>query len=54
MDIKPEPSSCLDEEDDNSSENSPFRVESCGKDGYSMGSGGNGRIKENEKDTRTN
>ena len=52
MDIKPGPSSCLDEEDDNGLENSPFRVESCGKDGYSMGSGGKGRIKENEKDTR--
>ena len=51
--MKPGSSSWLDEEDDNGSENSPFRVESCGKDGCSMGSGGGGRRKENEKDTRT-
>ena len=32
--------------------NSPFRVESYGKDSCSMGCGGGGRRKENEKDTR--
>ena len=40
MAIKPGSSSYLDEEDDNGSENSPLSVESCGKDGCSMGSGG--------------
>ena len=53
MAIKPGSSSWLDEEGGNGSENSPLRVESCGKDGCSMGSGGGGRRKENEKDTRT-
>ena len=53
MAMKPGSCSWLDEEDDNGSENSPLRVESCGKDGCSMGSGGGGRRKENEKDTRT-
>ena len=33
---------------------SPMGVESHEKDGCSMGSGGKGRIKEKEKDTRTN
>ena len=53
MAIKPGSSSWLDEEDDNGSENSPLGVESYGKDSCSMGSGGGGRNKENEKDTRT-
>ena len=53
MAIKPGSSSWLDEEDGDRSENSPLGVESCGKDGCSMGSGGGGRRKENEKDTRT-
>ena len=52
MAIKPGLSSWLDEEDGNGSENSPIRVERCGKDSYSMGSGGKGRRKEKEKDTR--
>ena len=51
--IKPGSSLWLDEEDDNGSENSPLGVESCGKDSCSMGSGGGGRNKENEKDMRT-
>ena len=54
MVIKPGSSSWLDEEVGDGSENSPLKVESCGKDGCSMGSGGKGRIKENEKDTTTN
>ena len=37
---KPGSSSWLDEEDGDGSKNSPLRVESCGKDGCSMGSGG--------------
>jgi len=41
-------------DEDGDFHNSPLGVESCGKDGCSMGSGGKGRIKENEKDTRTN
>ena len=53
MAIKPGSSSWLDEGGDNGSENSPIGVESCGKDSCSMGSGGKGRRKENEKDTRT-
>ena len=53
MAIKPGSSSLLDEEDGDDSENSPLGVESCGKDSCSMGSGGKGRRKENEKDTRT-
>jgi len=40
MAIKPGSSSWLDEEDGDDLENSPFGVESCGKDGCSMGSGG--------------
>ena len=39
MAIKPGPSSWLDEEDGDGSENSPIRVESCGKDSCSIGSG---------------
>ena len=53
MAIKPGSSSWLDEEDGDGSENSPIGVESCGKDSCSKGSGGRGRRKENEKDTRT-
>ena len=53
MAIKPRSSSYLDEEDHNGLENSPLRVESCGKDGCSIGSVGKGRRKENKKDTRT-
>ena len=41
-------------DEDDGLQNSPLRVESCGKDGCSMGSGGKGRIKENERDTRMN
>ena len=52
MAIKPGSSSWLDEEDGDGSENSPIGVESCGKDNCSMGSGGKGRRKEKEKDTR--
>ena len=52
MAIKPGPSSWLDEEDGDGLENSPIGVESYGKDSGSMGSGGKGRRKENEKDTR--
>ena len=52
MAIKPGSSSWLDEEDGNGSENSPIGVESCGKDSCQEGSGGRGRRKENEKDTR--
>ena len=40
MAIKPGSSSRLDEEDGDGSENSIIRVESCGKDSCSMGSGG--------------
>jgi hypothetical protein len=36
------------------SKNSPLSIESCVKDSCSIGSGGRGRIKENEKYTRTN
>ena len=46
-------SSWSDEKDGDGSENSPIGVESCGKDNCSMGSGGKGRRKEKEKDTRT-
>ena len=46
-------SSWLEEEDGDGSDNSPIGVESCGKDSYSMGSGGKGRRKENQRDTRT-
>ena len=53
MAIKPRSSSWLDEEDGNGLENSLIGVESCGKDSCSKGSGGRGRRKENEKDTRT-
>ena len=53
MAIKPGSSSWLDVEDGDGSKNSPIRVESCGKDSFSKGSGGRGRRKENEKDTRT-
>ena len=53
MAIKLGLSSWLDEEDGDGLENSPIGVESCGKDSGSMGSGGKGRRKENEKDTRT-
>jgi len=53
MVIKPGPSSWLDEEGGDGSENSPIGVESCEKDSYSKGSGGRGRRKEKEKDTRT-
>ena len=53
MAIKPGSSSWLDEEDGNGTENSHIGVESCGKDSCSKGSGGRGRRKENEKDTRT-
>ena len=53
MAIKSGSSSWLDEEDGDVLENSPIGVESCGKDSCSMGSGGKGRKKENEKDTRT-
>ena len=49
MAIKPGSSSLSDEEDGDDSENSPLGVESCGKDSCSMGSGGKGRRKENEK-----
>ena len=52
MAIKPGSSSWLDEEDGDGSENSPIGVESYGKDSCSKGSGGRGRRKENEKDTR--
>ena len=52
MAIKPGSSSWLDEGDGDGLENSPLGVESCGKDSCSMGSGGGGRRKENEKDTR--
>ena len=52
MAIKPGSSSWLDEEHGDGSENSPIGVESCGKDSCSMGSGGRGRIKENEKKIR--
>ena len=41
-------------DEDGDSQNSPFGVESLRKGGCSMGGGGRGRIKENEKDTRTN
>ena len=54
MAIKPGPSSWLDEEDNDGSGNSPFRVENCGKDSCSLGSGYRGRIKKNENDTRMN
>ena len=50
----PQSSSWLDEEDGDCSKNSPIGVESCGKDSCSMSSGGKGRIKENEKDMKTN
>ena len=40
MAIKPGSSSWIDEEGGNGSGNSPIGVESCGKDGCSMGSGG--------------
>ena len=53
MAIKLGSSSWLDEEDGDGSENSSIGVESCGMDRYSKGSGGRGRRKENEKDTRT-
>ena len=53
MAIKLGSSSWSDEENDNGSEYSPLGVESCGKDGCSMDSGGGGRRKEKEKDTRT-
>ena len=46
-------SSWLDEEDGDGSKNSPIGVESCGKDSCSKGSGGKGRRKEKEIDTRT-
>ena len=49
MVIKPGPSSWLDEEGGDGSENSPIGVESCEKDSCSKGSGGRGRIKEKEK-----
>ena len=52
MAIKPGSNSWLDEEDGDSSENSPLGVESCGKDSCSMGSGGKGRRKEKEKRRR--
>ena len=52
MAIKPGSSSWLDEEDGDGSENSPIGVESCRKDSCSMHSGGRGRRKEKEKDTR--
>ena len=41
-------------DEDGSFQNSPLGVESHGKDVCSMCSEGKGRIKENEKDTRTN
>ena len=54
MAIKSGPSSWLDEEGGDGSENSPLGVESCRKDRCSMGSGGRDRRKEKEKeDTRT-
>ena len=53
MAIKPGSSSWLDEEDGDGSKNLPIGVENCGKDSCSKGSGGRGRRKENEKDTRT-
>jgi hypothetical protein len=37
-------------DEDGDSQNSPLGVESCGKDGCSIDSGGRGRIKENQKD----
>ena len=40
-------------EEDDGFQNSPLGLESYGKDSCSMGSGGKGRRKENEKDTRT-
>jgi hypothetical protein len=49
MDIKPGSSSYLDVEDGDGSENSPIRVESCGKDSCFMGSGGKCRIKKKRK-----
>ena len=53
MAIKPGSSSWLDEEGGDGSENLPIGVESYGKDSCSKDSGGRGRRKENEKDTRT-
>ena len=41
-------------DEDDGFQNSPLGVESRRKGGCSMGGGGRGRIKENEKDTRTN
>ena len=53
MAIKPGPSSKLEEEGGDGSENLPLGVESCGKDSCSMGSVDRGRRKEKEKeDTR--
>ena len=49
MAIKPGSSSLSDEEDGDDTKNSPLRVESCGKDSCSKGSGGRGRRKEKEK-----
>ena len=49
MAIKPGSSSWLDEEEGDGLENSPIGIESCGKDSCSMGSGGRGIRKENEK-----
>ena len=41
-------------DEDGGLQNSPLGVESREKDGCSMGNGGKGRIKENEKDMKTN
>ena len=49
MAIKPGSSSWLDEEDGNGSENSPLRIESCGKDSCSMGSGGKGNQEKRKR-----
>ena len=49
MVIKPGPSSWLDEEGGDGSENSPIGVESCRKDSCYKGSGGRGRFKKKEK-----
>ena len=49
MAMKPGSSLWLNKDDGDGSENSSIGVESCGKDSCSKGSGGRGRIKENDK-----
>ena len=41
-------------DEDGGFQNSPLGIESRGKDDCSMGSGGRGRIKEKDKDSRIN